>query len=170
VFVRKEENQMEKKLQKAFNDQIKNELYSAHIYLAMAAYFEAKSLPGFAHWMKVQYKEEVSHAMKLFEFLNDRGARILLQAIAQPVLEYTSTLEVFEETLKHEKKVTGLINALYGLAKQVDDNASSVFLQWFISEQVEEQKDAAYIIETLKMIKPEGPALIMLDRELAKRE
>ena len=161
---------MDKKLQKAFNDQIKNELYSAYIYLAMAAYFESKNLPGFAHWMKQQYKEEVSHGMKLFEFLNDRGVRVLLQPIAQPALDYSSTLEVFEETLKHEKKVTSLINALYDLAKQVNDNASSVFLQWFISEQVEEEKNAAQIIETLKMIKPEGAALIMLDRELAKRE
>lgn len=161
---------MDKKLQKAFNDQIKHELYSAHIYLAMAAYFEAKSLSGFAHWMKVQYKEEVAHAMKMFEFLNDRGVKVLLQAIPQPALEYTSTLEVFEETLKHEKKVTSLINALYDLAKEIKDSASSVFLQWFISEQVEEEKNASYIIETLKMTKPEGPALIMLDRELAKRQ
>jgi len=161
---------MDKKLQKAFNDQIKNELYSAYIYLAMAAYFETKNLPGFAHWMKVQYKEEVSHAMKMFEFLNDRGVRVLLQSIAQPTLEYSSALEVFEETLKHEKKVTALINALYELAKQVNDNASSVFLHWFISEQVEEEKNAAQIIETLKIAKPEGPALIMLDRELSKRE
>ena len=161
---------MDKKLQKAFNDQIKHELYSAHIYLAMAAYFETKNLTGFAHWMKVQYKEEVSHAMKMFEFLNDRGIKVLLQAIPQPTLEYNSTLEVFDETLKHEKKVTSLINALYSLAKEVNDNASSVFLQWFISEQVEEEKNASYIIDTLKMIKPEGPALIMLDRELAKRQ
>jgi len=142
---------MDKKLQKAFNDQIKNELYSAYIYLAMAAYFETKNLPGFAHWMKVQYKEEVSHAMKMFEFLNDRGVRVLLQSIAQPTLEYSSALEVFEETLKHEKKVTALINALYELAKQVNDNASSVFLHWFISEQVEEEKNASQIIETLKI-------------------
>ncbi len=161
---------MDKKLQKAFNDQIKNELYSAYIYLAMAAYFETKNLPGFAHWMKVQYREEVSHAMKMFEFLNDRGVRVLLQSIAQPTLEYSSALEVFEETLKHEKKVTALINALYELAKQVNDNASSVFLHWFISEQVEEEKNASQIIETLKIAKPEGPALIMLDRELLKRE
>jgi ferritin len=161
---------MDKKLQKAFNDQIKNELYSAYLYLAMAAYFDSKSLSGFSHWMKVQHKEEVSHAMKMFDFLNDRGVRVLLQPIAQPTLEYGSTLEVFEETLKHEKKVTSLINALYDLARQVEDRASGVFLQWFISEQVEEEKNATQIIETLKMIKPEGPALVMLDRELAKRE
>ena len=161
---------MDKKLQKAFNDQIKHELYSSYIYLAMAAYFETKNLPGFAHWMKIQYKEEVAHAMKMFEFLNDRGQRVLLQAIPQPVLEFSSSLEVFEETLKHEQKVTSLINALYELAKEVSDHASVVFLQWFISEQVEEEKNATAIIQTLKLIKTEGAPLIMLDRELAKRE
>ena len=111
---------MDKKLQKVFNDQIKHEFHSAYIYLAMAAYFETKNLLGFAHWMKVQYKEEVSHAMKMFEFLNDRGVRVLLQAIPQPVLEFSSSLEVFEETLKHEQKVTSLINVLYELAKEVN--------------------------------------------------
>ncbi len=161
---------MDKKLEKAFNDQIKHELYSAYIYLAMAAYFETKNLRGFAHWMKVQYKEEVAHAMKMFEFLNDRGAQVLLQAIPQPTLEFNSTLEVFEETLKHEQKVTGLINALYELAQKANDHASGVFLQWFISEQVEEEKSATEIIQTLKMIKSEGAPLIMLDRELARRE
>ncbi len=161
---------MDKKLQKAFNDQIKHELYSAYIYLAMAAYFETKNLPGFAHWMKIQYKEEVTHALKIFEFLNDRQERVLLQAIPQPTLEFSSSLEVFEETLKHEQEVTSLINALYELAKEANDHASAVFLQWFVSEQVEEEKNATAIIQTLKMIKSEGAPLIMLDRELAKRE
>lgn len=161
---------MDKKLQKAFNDQIKQELYSAHIYLAMAAYFETKNLSGFAHWMKIQYKEEVAHAMKMFEFLNDREVRVVLQAIPQPTLEFSTSLEVFEETLKHEQKVTGLINALYELAKAVNDHATVVFLQWFVSEQVEEEKNASVIIQTLKMIKSEGAPLIMLDRELAKRQ
>jgi ferritin len=120
--------------------------------------------------MKLQYKEEVAHAMKMFEFLNDRGIRVLLQSIPQPVLEFSSSLEVFEETLKHEQKVTSLINTLYELAKEVNDHASVVFLQWFVSEQVEEEKNATVIIQTLKMIKSEGALLIMLDRELAKRE
>lgn len=161
---------MDKKLQQAFNDQIKHELYSAYIYLSMAAYFETKNLPGFAHWMKIQYKEEVAHAMKMFEFLSDRGVRVILQAIAQPSGEFSSSLEVFEETLKHEQKVTSLINALYELAKEVNDHAAVVFLQWFVSEQVEEEKNATVIIGTLKMIKSEGAPLIMLDRELARRE
>jgi len=161
---------MDKKLQKAFNDQIKNELYSAYLYLSMAAYFEAGNLPGFAHWMKVQFKEETNHGMKMFEFLNDRGVRVELQAIPEPQLDFKNVLEVFEETLKHEKKVTALINALYDVAAKADDKAAQVFLQWFINEQVEEEKNATQIIQTLKSIKPEGAALIMLDRELAKRE
>ena len=105
---------MDKKLQKTFNDQIKHELYSAYIYLAMAAYFETKNLPGFANWMKIQYKEEVAHAMKMFEFLNDRGVRVVLQAIPQPTLEFSSSLEVFEETLKTDL-IGGLIVEIGGL-------------------------------------------------------
>ena len=161
---------MDKKLQKAFNDQIKNEFYSAYLYLSMAAYFEAHNLAGFAHWMKVQFKEEQAHGMKMFEFLNDRSVRVVLQAIPQPSFDFSSPLEIFEETLKHEKKVTGLINDLLTIAREIKDTAAEVFLQWFISEQVEEEKNATVIIDTLKAIKTEGPALIMLDRELAKRE
>jgi len=161
---------MDKKLQKAFNEQIKNEFYSAYLYLAMAAYFDSKNLPGFAHWMKVQYKEEIGHGMKIFDFLFDRGAKVLLQAIPQPTLDFASPLEAFQETLKHEKKVTKLINDLSNLATEVDDKASAIFLQWFISEQVEEEKSASTIIETLRMIKSADAALIMYDRALAKRE
>ena len=161
---------MDKKLQKAYSDQIKNELFSANLYLAMAAYFEFKNLPGFAHWMKVQYKEETAHAMKMFDFLADRGVRILLSAIPQPETEFASAQEAFELTLGHEKKVTALINNLADLSKELNDHSSQVFLQWFISEQVEEEKNATSILETLKVIKPDSAALIMLDRELAKRE
>jgi ferritin len=161
---------MDKKLQEAFCEQLKNELYSAYLYLAMSAYFESKNLPGFGHWMKVQTKEELGHGMKFFSFLVDRNARVALQAIPQPERDYASPLEVFEETLGHEKKVTGLINQLYELSIEVNDNASSVFLQWFITEQIDEEKNATAIVETIKMIKPDSAALIMLDRELAKRE
>lgn len=161
---------MDKQLQKAYNDQIKNEFYSAYLYLSMAAYFESKNLPGFAKWMKVQYKEEVSHGMKMFEFLHDRGVRALLQAIPQPEHEFSSPQAVFEETLKHEKKVTALINSLADISVKVDDKASLAFLQWFISEQVEEEKNATQILETLKVLKPDSAAVIMLDRELGKRE
>ena len=161
---------MGKKLQSAFNEQIKNELYSAYLYLSMAAYCEVSNLPGFGHWMKVQEKEERAHAMKIFDFLADRGIKVILQAIPQPPVEFASAQEIFEQTLKHEKKVTGLLNQLYELAKKSDDHAASIFLQWFISEQVEEEKNATAILDTLKIIKPDSAALIMLDRELAKRE
>lgn len=161
---------MDKKLEAAFNGQIKNELYSAYLYLAMAAYCETKNLSGFSHWMKMQYKEEVEHAMKMFGFLTDRGARVRLETIDAPPAEFASVQDVFAKTLEHEQKVTQLINALHDAASKADDKAAQVFLQWFITEQVEEEKNATAILETLKMIKPEGAALIMLDKELGRRE
>lgn len=161
--------EMDTKLQKAFNEQIKNELYSAYLYLSMAGYCESKNLPGFSHWMKVQYKEEVTHAMKMFDFLVARGERVVLQAIPQPPANFANAQDIFEKTLEHEQKVTALINGLSDLAKKVNDQSSTVFLQWFISEQVEEEKNATAILDTLKVIKPDSAALIMLDRELAKR-
>ncbi|MEI6631143.1 MAG: ferritin [bacterium] len=161
---------MDKKLEKAFNEQIKNELYSAYLYLAMAAYCESKNLAGFAHWLKVQAKEEQGHAMKMFDFLIDRGVRVNLQAIAQPPLDFSSPADVFEQTLGHEKKVTALIDKLYMLSRELKDNSAAIFMQWFVSEQVEEEKNATQILDTIKVIKPDSAALIMLDRELAKRE
>ena len=161
---------MDKKLLQAYNSQIKNELYSAYLYLSMAAYLESDNLPGFAQWMKVQAKEEVSHAMKFFEFLNDRGERVILEAISKPPSDFSSPKEIFEESLKHEKKVTALINALYELSKQVKDNTSLVFLGWFLNEQVEEEKNASAILEKIKMVKPGSGTLLMLDEKLGKRE
>ena len=160
---------MDKKLQKAFNEQIKNELYSAYLYLSMAAYLESINLEGFSHWMKAQAKEEVEHGMKMFEFLNDRGQRVVLEEIPQPPQEFNSPKGVFEETLKHEKKVTELINKLYELSQKVSDNSASIFLQWFITEQVEEEKNAATILEKLKIVKPDSAGLLMLDKELGSR-
>ena len=161
---------MDKKLEKAFNDQIKNEFYSAYLYLSMAAFAESKSLNGAASWFKKQYSEEVSHGMKMFEFLHDRGAKVTLQAIPQPTTDFVSLHEAFNETLKHEKKVTALIEALVDLARKVDDKAAEIFLHWFITEQVEEEKNAAKIIDDLKMVKPDSAGLLMLDKQLGKRE
>lgn len=161
---------MNKKLCKAINDQIKNEFYSAYLYLSMAAYFESINLGGFAHWMRKQAKEEQGHAMKIFDFLRDRGVVVILQAIPEPPNSFSSPKQVFEETLKHEQKVTELIDKLYALSNQGGDNASAVFLQWFITEQVEEEKNATTILEQLKIIKPDSPALFMLDRALAQRQ
>jgi ferritin len=156
-------------MQNAMNEQIKNELYSAYIYLSMAAYFEASSLPGFAHWMRAQAREEQEHAMKFFEFIAERGGRVVLHAIDQPPVEFESALDVFEKTLEHEQLVTSLINKLYAQALDEDDYASQVFLQWFVSEQVEEEANATQIVDTLKMVGDKAQGLLMLDRSLAGR-
>lgn len=157
-------------LQDAINEQIKNELYSAYIYLSMSAHFEATNLPGFARWMRLQSQEEVSHAMRLFDYIYDRGSRVTLHAIDQPPAEFKSPLDIFQRALEHEQKVTGMINRLYGLAVTENDYPTQVELQWFITEQVEEEKSAGYIVEQLEMIGEHSPSLIMLDRQLGARE
>ena len=156
-------------LQDAFNEQIKNELYSAYLYLSMSAYFQRINLPGSAHWMRLQSQEEVSHAMKLFDHLNDRGGHVVLQAIDQPSSEFKSPLDMFQQALAHEQKVTGMINKLYALAVKENDYPAQVELQWFVTEQVEEEKNATEIVEQLKMVGEHGPSLIMLDRQLGAR-
>ena len=157
------------KLQKALNDQIKHELYSSYLYLSMAAHFEAANLPGFAHWMHAQSGEEREHGMKFFEFIYDRGGRVKLQAIDQPPTEFGSPLQVFEQVLSHEQKVTSLIHDLYALALQEKDYPTQVMLHWFINEQVEEEKNAATIIELLKLAGESGASLLMADRQLGAR-
>jgi ferritin len=160
---------LSKAMQDAINEQIKNELYSAYLYLSMAAYSEANNLSGFAHWMRAQSQEEVEHAMKFFEFVNERGGRVVLHAIDQPPVDFESPVKIFEETLNHERKVTAMINSLYELALEEKDYAAQVMLHWFIDEQVEEEANASYILDTLKAIGVKGQALVMLDRELARR-
>ena len=160
---------LSKKMQDAINEQIKNELYSGYLYLAMAAYAEAQNLPGFAHWMKAQCQEEVEHAMKFFGHVAERGGRVELRAIDEPPVEFDSPTALFEMTLEHEKKVTGLINDLYELALAEKDYASQVLLQWYIGEQVEEEANATEILETLRMAGGKGQALVMMDRALASR-
>lgn len=156
-------------MQNAINEQIKDELYSAYLYLSMAAYFEATGLPGFARWMRVQSQEEVDHAMKFFDFVNERGGRVELHAIEQPTVEFESPLAVFEATYEHEQMVTGLIHNLYALAKEENDYATQVMLHWFIDEQVEEEATASQIVDILERIGDKDQGLIMLDRELARR-
>ena len=157
-------------VQDAINDQIQKELYSAYVYLSMAAYFEAENLPGAAHWMRLQSNEEVEHAMKLFEFLNDRAGRVKLQAIPQPPGEFASPMAVFQEALAHEQKVTKSIHDLYALAVQENDYPTQSMLQWFIDEQVEEEKSAGDIVAQLEMVGDSATALFMLDRALAARQ
>jgi ferritin len=160
---------LSKVMQDAINEQLKNELYSAYLYLSMAAYSETANLPGFAHWMRLQSQEEVEHAMKFFDFVNDRGGHVVLQAIDQPPVEFASPLDVFEKTLEHERKVTAMIHQLYELAAKENDYATQVMLQWFIEEQVEEERNAEQIVETLRMIGDKPQALFMLDRQLGTR-
>ena len=160
---------MKEQLESALNDQIQAELYSAYLYLSMSAYCEAINLAGFAHWMRVQAQEEQEHAMKFYDFICDRGGRVVLQAIEQPPVEFESAADVFAKTYEHEQKVTGRINDLYALAVEAKDYASQSFLQWFVDEQVEEEKNASAILEMLKMVGDKGHALLMLDRQLARR-
>ncbi|GAB4563238.1 MAG: ferritin [Anaerolineae bacterium] len=160
---------LSERLQKAMNDQVKNELYSAYLYLSMATYFHAENLPGMAHWMEAQAQEEVEHAMKFYGYLYDRNARVVLQAIEQPPSDFGSPLGAFKQALEHEQKVTAMINNLYAMAVEDKDYASQSFLQWFIDEQVEEEKSATDIIAQLEMIGDNKVGLIMLDRQLAQR-
>jgi ferritin len=159
-----------KTIQDAINQQIQHELYSAYLYLAMSAHFEAASLPGFARWTRTQAEEEQTHAMKFFDFINDRGGRVVLKAIDQPPTEYGTPLEVFEEILKHEQKVTSLIYKIYEAALKENDYPTQVMLHWFINEQVEEEKNAGLIIDQLKMLGASVAGLYNYDRHVGKRE
>ncbi len=157
-------------VQTAINKQINHEFYSSYLYLAISAHFEYINLPGFAHWMHIQSKEETFHATKLFNYVNDRGGRVELEAIGKPATDFGSPLEAFEAALEHEQGVTKMIGELYALAVKENDYPSQVELQWFVQEQVEEEKTARTIIDQLKMIGDHGSALMILDRELAARQ
>ena len=156
-------------MQDAMNEQINKELYSSYLYLSMAAYFEDKNLSGFAHWMRVQEAEEREHAMKFYDFILERGGKVTLKAIDAPKTEWASTMEVAEEVAAHEAKVTASIYALYETALKEKDYPAQIMLQWFISEQVEEEKNAAEIVANLKLIEERGTAIFVLDHQLGKR-
>ena len=156
-------------LQAAINDQINKELYSAYLYLGMSAWCESANLPGAARWLQGQAREEQSHAMKFYGFVHDRGGKVTLEAIGKPEQEYGSLLDLFEQVLEHERKVTALINSLYKAAMAESDYPAQVMLQWFINEQVEEEKNATMIVEVLKMVGTQGASLFMVDSQLGKR-
>ena len=160
---------LRKKVQDALNEQINKELYSAYLYLSMSTYCESINLSGFGHWMRAQAREEQEHAMKLYGFICDRGGRVELQAIDQPPVEFKSAIDLFEQTLKHEEFVTSLINNLYVLSAQEKDYATQIFLQWFVTEQVEEEKGAGEILERLRLIGDKAQGLLIMDRQLAAR-
>ena len=161
--------ELSQKMQDALNNQIKEELASAYIYLSMAAYCESINMGGSARWMAAQAQEEQAHAMKLYGYIHNRGGRVKLQALEQPPVEFDSVLDVFEKTLAHEQFITGCIHDLYALAVEEKDYASLGILQWFVDEQVEEEKTAADLLDMLKMVGDKGQGLIMLDRQLAQR-
>ena len=160
---------LSKKMEEALNKQVNAELWSAYLYLAMSAYFKNKNLNGFANWMRVQYQEETTHALKLFDFINERGGSAKLEAIAKVEQTWKDPIAVFEITLAHEKKVTSLINNLVDISLQEKDHATGNMLQWFVAEQVEEEANAEEILQQLKMIHGKGEGLFMIDKELKAR-
>jgi ferritin len=165
-----EQNMMNPKIQDAFNEQLNAELYSSYLYLSMAAYFESQNLTGMANWMRLQQAEEYAHGMKFFDFINDRGGRVKLAKIKEPRTEWESPLDVFEESCAHEAKVTGLINDLVELCQSEKDPAAGTFLQWFVTEQVEEEATVQAIKDNLKLAGNNTVALFMIDRELGQRK
>ena len=158
------------KVEKALNSQLNAELYSSYLYLSMNAYFKSINLDGFANWMYAQAHEELIHSMKFYEFINRRGGRVTLTSIDSPPTKWESAVDVFEDTLKHEQKVTGLINDLVEVAIKERDHATQIFLQWFVTEQVEEEENVGGVLEQLKLLGEAKGGLFMMDRELSKRQ
>ncbi len=157
------------KLQEAFNDQINKELYSEYLYLAMKVYFQEQNLQGFVNWFDVQIQEEHAHAIGMFNYLNERGGSIKLEAIEKPIVEGNCPLTIFEHVLRHEEFVTSRINALMDVAEEVRDRAALSFLDWYLKEQVEEEANVGGVLATLRLIGDDKKALLMLDKDLAAR-
>lgn len=158
-----------KKVEEALNEQMNREMYSAYLYMSMSSYCTSNGLKGFANWFMVQYHEEILHAMKFYEYINLQGGRALLKAIPQPPSEFKSPLDMFNKTLEHEQFITKSINDWMELAIAEKDHATQIFLQWYVTEQVEEEGNDNEIIAQLKIIKNDAQGLMMLDRELAGR-
>ena len=160
---------LNKKLEVELNKQLNAELYSAYLYLSMSAYLASKNLSGFSNWMKVQFEEEQFHAMKLFQYILDRGGRVELEAIEKPKSEWKGVLDIFDDVLAHEQKVTNLINNLVDVAMHEKDHATVNVLQWFVAEQVEEEAGVSDLLDQLKLVEGKGSGLFMLDREAKQR-
>lgn len=157
-------------MEEAINKQINEEFYSAYLYLGLAAYFASQNLPGFHHWLYLQYREELGHAEKLYKYLIERGGQVKLMAIKEPDQNWMGPKEAFEAVLKHERYITGRINELADVAEREKDRASLAMLQWFINEQVEEEARAQEILAKLEMVGDQKQGLMMIDRELAQRK
>jgi ferritin len=161
---------LSKKMEKALNGQINAELYSSYLYLSMSAYFLSQNLKGLAKWMSVQAREENTHAMKIYDYVAERGGKVVLQGIAQPKTDWESALAVYEDTYAHEQKVTAMIHDLANMATSEKDHATAVMLQWFVTEQVEEEANALEAVQKLSMIGDSKGSLLMLDHQMGKRE
>ena len=160
---------LSEKIQKALNEQITKEYYSAYLYLSMAAYFETLNLTGFAQWMRVQTQEELTHGMKIYDHINERGGKVVLEAIEKPETDWASPLAAFEAAYAHEQLITECINTLVTMARNENDHASDIFLQWFVTEQVEEEQSTGNIAQQLKLVGDSPDALLMTDREAGTR-
>jgi ferritin len=160
---------IEKKMLKALNEQINAELYSYYLYLSMSAWFETINLRGFAHWMRVQGREEMGHAMKIFDYIVERGGKVELAAIEKPAGSWTTPLAAFSAAYKHEIQITASIYRLVDLAGALKDHATSSFLKWFVDEQVEEEANADAIVQKLHMAGDSMGAMFIIDKELAAR-
>jgi ferritin len=157
------------KVLQALNEQLNAEYYSSYLYLAMAACFESETLPGFAHWMRVQSQEEMGHALKFFDHIVDRNGKVALQPVEAPPAAWDSPLAAFEAAYEHEQKITARINDLVNLAISEGDHATHIFLQWFVSEQVEEEKSADEVVQILKKVGDSVGGLYQLDHRLGHR-
>ena len=160
---------LSKKMAEALNGQINKEMYSAYLYLAMSAYSEHQGLKGFANWFNVQYQEEMTHAMKIYSYVQDQGAQVKLLTIEEPPVDFGTPLDMFEKTLAHEQFVTKSINELVDLALKEKDHATQIFLQWFVTEQIEEEANDNEIIDQLKLVGKDGHGIFMIDKELGAR-
>ncbi len=160
---------LNKRLEQEFNKQLNAELESAYLYLSMSAFLDSINLNGFSHWMKLQFEEEQFHAMKLYDYILDRGGRVQLSKIEAPKTEWKDVIDVFEDVLKHEQKVTAMINNLVDVSMEEKDHASVATLQWFVTEQVEEEAGVSDLLDQLKLIDGKGAGLFILDREVKQR-
>ena len=160
---------MDEKMVEALNSQLNAEMYSAYLYLSMGTYFEDLDLSGFSNWMRVQAQEEMSHAMKIHDYIIQRGDRVTLTKIDAPPVEWKSPVNAFEHVYEHEQKVTGLINQLVNLALSLGDHATNNFLQWFVAEQVEEEESSSGVLKKVRMSNDSLSAMVMLDTELSQR-
>jgi ferritin len=160
---------LKENVQEALNEQLNAELYSSYLYLSMSTYFQSVELKGFANWMRVQAQEELSHAMKFYDYVNESGGRVTLKEISAPQTEWDSPHAVFKHVFQHEQKVTSLIDNLVGLATKEKDHATNNFLQWFVKEQVEEESSANEVLEKVKLVGDDSSGLLSLDQELGRR-